>query len=147
MNKELQNQISRLKNAKMAQPFFLRTPQEQAILKKAGRTKVFYPAHPHDWVLPQKEPVEWECESLILQHDYQLEPEPKSEYIDIEIEKVGEWIELETPMPRCQSRLLDIVIRSSRLVGFVSDSDWVRLEEIATRIHKGHKVIARFRRE
>ena len=71
----------------------------------------------------------------------------KPEYEDIEIVSELGWIRLKKPAPGKEVQGLGKAIQHPQFVGFISDSGWVGIEEIATRIHEGQKVIARFRRE
>ncbi len=140
MNKEL---IEKLKHKDLAQPYCLLTKKEKRILKDAGYKNRLV-LQVDGTFFSDAEGNKQNLDVYILKPDY--EPEP--EWIDIEIVEGGQWLKLKENQPGKPGNtwLLDCVA-NPRFVGFVSDSGWVRLEEIATRIHNGQKVIARFRRE
>ena len=97
MNKELQERIEKLKDPKQAQPFWMRTKEDQDILVKA-ETKNQLVTNPQKfpaWYEPTDVVKAWPDEVRILKPDYK----PEQEYIEIEIEVVNKGVWLEDAAP------------------------------------------------
>ena len=138
------NIIEHLKDKSTAQPFGLRTPEEQEIFRKAGKPNVLYYCVDGTWEILTN--PDWCCDSTyILRPDYQPEPE----YIDIELVPDGIFWKLKKSMPCCIANdSLRMVPIHRQFVKFRTDSNYTRHAGIATDwANKDEKVVARFRKE
>jgi hypothetical protein len=86
------------------------------------------------------------CDTYILKPDYEPEPEYAEYRIYSDSDVVGE---LRVPLI-ANPRLVEVVCRVS-FAGFYRNdgrtaADKIQLGDVATAIHEGHKVVARFRK-
>lgn len=139
---EFKDLIEKLRDPKQAQPFGLRSPEEQEVLKKARKRNCLIYMVEDTWETPK------ECEAFWLAYVYILKPgyEPTPEYDDrdVYIDAVGDL------MVAGMVYSMIAAVRKSTFVGFfvypgTPGEHKVGLEDVATRIYQGHKVVARFR--
>ena len=146
MNQEL---IKKLQDPDQAQPFYMRTKEEQDILKEAGVGNCLttdldiFP----QWNEPNMPVSLWSVTCYILRPDYQ----PKPEYIDIAIVVDGGGeLRLERSIPgRLGRGRIDILPGRKEFAGFYSTTqpNAIATEDVATLIREGFPVWARIVRE
>lgn len=137
--------ITKLKDKTQAQPFGLRSKEEQEVQQKAGRENVLF-FDGREWTTIGGGPGGFaDMHTYILKPDY--EPEP--EYVDWKIEAVNDLLCVaERPIGKAISyKPLYCVPAMPNFVKFVEDchGNICSLDCVANLIHGGHKVFARFR--
>ena len=133
--------IAKLKDRKRAQQWFLQTDEERNILRTAGPQNCLYTSCE---VYPEwRTPLGFgQGKTYILKPGYETEPE----YDDLPVELFSGQL-------RCETfhggwTVISNCVNLPNFVKFwVEDTVAVCLEDIATMIHAGKKVYARFRRE
>ena len=136
--------IERLKDKSKAQPFCLRSSEEQAALTAAGFHNTLYLTRELKWEQPTGGPP--------TQRDtYILKPDYKPEYIDREVvveEIVTPTLRIEGTAPQTGYTAIGDLPEDPSFVGFYEDLNGtfrkISLEEVASSIRDGIKVIARF---
>ena len=140
------NIIEHLKDKSKAQPYGLRTPEEQAVLTTAGKKHALYlrGCTNAKWDKPVNDgsPYYEDC-TYILNPDYQPEPE----FLDIEVVRVEGEIRLKENCPNSQYTYLWWAQCDKDFVGFLTDEGWIAFDRVATTLYGRKKVVARFRKE
>ena len=139
------NIIEHLKDKSKAQPYGLRTEEEQAVLKKAGPANCIHATGNEHLEWSQSKHT-WAGAAYILKPDYQPEPE----FIDIELVLDGVFWELKKAMPGCAAfTRVERAPIHQQFVHFRKDSNhYTRHAGRATDwANEGQKVVARFRNE
>ena len=139
----MDNIIERLKDKKQAQPFGLRSEVEKEVLKTAGKSNTLYYDGVGNW-------MELTNPSWCIDSTYILKPgyKPKPEYVDVPVENI---LDLLCVRIGCASdKPLYYVPAMPRFMEYYSEPameceiGWM---DIATILHEGNKVYARFRKE
>ena len=136
--------IEKLKDPKQAQPFGLRSPEEQDVLDKASRKNCLYYGFTGWNQPPDGTGVFTRDVSYILEPDY--EPEPEYEDRPVELGGSG-LLEVGGVSIHCLLSWPDFVEffygadRKSVRIGHIA------VHDVATAIREGHKVYARFVKE
>lgn len=146
------NLIEQLKDPKQAQPFGLRTPEEQEALKKAGKENCRWLSRSGNWIYEEEHKNFPFCIIItyILQSDYQ----PKPEYVDFEIELDDGFYGARSYTCNYKGVLLPFTFTHLHCLPSLPEFDHFfleggqiqHLEHIAESIHNGAKVYARFRK-
>ena len=142
--------IEKLKDPKQAQPFCLRSKEEQEILKKAGKQNCLWVGRDEQW--HTTEGVLFAADMCyILKLDYQPEPE----YVDIPIIKENGqgWLGItqqdDTDFPDYNYGFIHLHCIPSipSFEGFWWMAVKVAFTDVARHVDEGDKVVARFRTE
>ena len=128
--------------------FFENTNEEKAVFKKVGKNNC-------EWL---NDNGKWKstiaCVEFVRINRYRIKPDYKiePEYEDKEIKPIDGILQIvcssigKLGLHEVQIIPLSEIVEKPGFVGFVSESGWVRICEVATKIHSGKTIYARLRR-
>ena len=139
--------IEKLKDPAQAQPFGLRSPEEQKVLRKADtQNHLYFDTHGRWLECPNTN--YWPDRTFILKPDY----EPKPEYVDNVVAMLpttNKSNRLQVCVPGFGNCTINVAPSFPNFVKFWLESDNFKvgrsIEVIACCVHDGKKVYARFR--
>jgi len=138
--------IAKLKDPAQAQPYWMRSKEEQEVLKSAapnGLVATWSSLFPK-WRDNTSEASALANNVYILKPDYKPEPE----YVDCPV-FVGGFNRLTLTLNGNAMSIVDAITHPNFVGFFIIEGhrECLNIEAVATAIREGHKVVARFRKE